>query len=95
LARSGARHNGDGSDDEGRRRYRSVFRPGLFDGQASGSPAAAAASAAAWRTSWPRWARELVISGRSADKLERVAAEIAADGGRCTGAPSTSATKRR
>jgi len=65
-------------------RYRSVFAPGLFAGQriwvtggGSGIGRAVAHELAALGAG-------VVISGRSADKLERVAAEIAEDGGRCS-----------
>lgn len=64
-------------------RYRSVFRPGLFDdrvcwvtGGGSGIGRCVAHELAALGA-------QVVISGRSADKLERVAAEIREDGGRC------------
>jgi citronellol/citronellal dehydrogenase len=63
--------------------YRSVFRPGLFEsrriwvtGGGSGIGRCVAHELAALGA-------ELLISGRSADKLERVTAEIRADGGRC------------
>ena len=63
--------------------YRSVFRPGLFadrriwvTGGGSGIGRCVAHELAALGA-------EVLISGRSADKLQRVAAEIAEDGGRC------------
>ena len=63
--------------------YRSVFRPDLFAGQlhwvtggGSGIGRCVAHELAALGST-------VVVSGRSADKLERVRAEIAEDGGRC------------
>jgi citronellol/citronellal dehydrogenase len=63
--------------------YRSVFAPGLFaerrvwvTGGGSGIGRCVAHELAALGA-------EVVISGRNADRLERVAAEIAEDGGRC------------
>jgi citronellol/citronellal dehydrogenase len=63
--------------------YRSVFRPGLFAGQlvwvtggGSGIGRCAAHELAALGA-------HVLVSGRAQDKLDRVAAEIAEDGGRC------------
>jgi citronellol/citronellal dehydrogenase len=63
--------------------YRSVFRPGLFTGQVhwvtgggSGIGRCVAHELAALGAS-------VVISGRTQEKLDRVAAEITEDGGRC------------
>lgn len=63
--------------------YRSVFRPGLFEGRlvwvtggGSGIGRCVAHELAALGAT-------VLISGRSADKLERVAGEIAEDGGSC------------
>lgn len=63
--------------------YRSVFRPGLFEGRlvwvtggGSGIGRCVAHELAALGAT-------VLVSGRSADKLERVAGEIAEDGGSC------------
>ncbi len=65
------------------RHYRSVFRPDLFQGQVmwvtgggSGIGRCVAHELAALGAS-------VLISGRTQDKLDRVAAEIVEDGGRC------------
>ena len=67
----------------GSEQYRSVFRPGLFAGRlvwvtggGSGIGRCVAHELAALGAT-------VLISGRKAEKLERVAAEIAEDGGRC------------
>src|ERR1700745_1580130 len=65
-------------------RYRSVFATGLFAGQrvwVTGGGSGIGRAGAHQRA--PRGAH-LVISARSAKKLERVAGEIREDGGRCT-----------
>ena len=76
--------------------YRSVFRPGLFDGQTiwvTGGGSGIGRCVAHELASLG--ATVVVISGRTQEKLDRVAAEIAEDDGRClTLWPSTSATKR-
>src|SRR3954465_2200420 len=77
--------------------YRSVFAPGLFAGRrvwvtGGGSGigrcvahelASLGADAGLTARSAGERGAGVVISGRSAGKLERVAAEIAQDGGRC------------
>ncbi|HLA35495.1 MAG TPA: SDR family oxidoreductase [Rhodocyclaceae bacterium] len=67
--------------------YNSVFRPGLFDnevhwvtGGGSGIGRCVAHELAALGAT-------VIVSGRSSDKLERVVAEIAADGGRAEALP--------
>ena len=64
-------------------RYRSVFRPGLFSGQRVWVTGGGSGIGRAVAHELAALGADLVISGRSADKLERVAAEIHEDGGRC------------
>ena len=64
-------------------RYRSVFRPGLFDGQRLWVTGGGSGIGRCTAHELAALGAQVVISGRSADKLERVAAEIAEDGGRC------------
>jgi len=64
-------------------RYRSVFRPGLFDGQRIWVTGGGSGIGRCVAHELAALGAQVLISGRSADKLERVAAEIAADGGRC------------
>ncbi len=64
-------------------RYRSVFRPGLFDGQAIWVTGGGSGIGRCVAHELASLGAQVVISGRTADKLERVAAEIAEDGGRC------------
>jgi citronellol/citronellal dehydrogenase len=63
--------------------YRSVFRPDLFAGQRIWVTGGGSGIGRCVAHELASLGAELLISGRSADKLERVAAEIAADGGRC------------
>ncbi len=63
--------------------YRSVFRPGLFAGQRVWVTGGGSGIGRAVAHELASLGAHVVISGRSADKLERVAAEIAEDGGRC------------
>src|SRR3954463_6445559 len=65
-------------------RYRSVFAPELFAGRRVWVTGGGSGIGRAVAHELASLGAEVVISGRSADKLERVAAEIAEDGGRCT-----------
>ena len=64
-------------------RYRSVFRPGLFDGQVLWVTGGGSGIGRCVAHELAALGAKVVISGRSPDKLARVAAEIAEDGGRC------------
>ena len=64
--------------------YRSVFRPGLFAGQLHWVTGGGSGIGRCVAHELAALGAQVVISGRSADKLARVAAEIAEDGGRCT-----------
>ena len=64
-------------------RYRSVFRPGLFDGQVHWVTGGGSGIGRCVAHELASLGATVVISGRSPDKLDRVAAEIAEDGGRC------------
>lgn len=63
--------------------YRSVFRPGLFEGRRIWVTGGGSGIGRCVAHELSSLGAELLISGRSADKLERVAAEIREDGGRC------------
>ncbi|MCK6475188.1 MAG: SDR family NAD(P)-dependent oxidoreductase, partial [Planctomycetes bacterium] len=63
--------------------YRSVYRPGLFAGQAVWVTGGGSGIGRCVAHELAALGAQVIISGRSADKLERVAAEIADDGGRC------------
>jgi citronellol/citronellal dehydrogenase len=63
--------------------YRSVFRPGLFAGQRVWVTGGGSGIGRCTAHELAALGAEVVLSGRSADKLERTAAEIEADGGRC------------
>lgn len=63
--------------------YRSVFRPGLFAGQRIWVTGGGSGIGRCVAHELASLGAEVVISGRSAEKLQRVAAEIAEDGGRC------------
>ena len=63
--------------------YRSVFRPGLFDGQVMWVTGGGSGIGRCVAHELAALGAQVVISGRSQDKLDRVAAEIAQDGGRC------------
>ncbi|MBI5721606.1 MAG: SDR family oxidoreductase [Burkholderiales bacterium] len=63
--------------------YRSVFRPGLFAGQALWVTGGGSGIGRCVAHELASLGATVIVSGRKADKLERVAAEIAEDGGRC------------
>ena len=63
--------------------YRSVFRPGLFAGQVMWVTGGGSGIGRCVAHELASLGATVVISGRKAEKLERVAAEIAEDGGRC------------
>ena len=65
-------------------RYRSVFHPGLFAGRRVWVTGGGSGIGRCTAHELASLGADVVISGRSVDKLERVAAEIAEDGGRCT-----------
>jgi citronellol/citronellal dehydrogenase len=65
-------------------RYRSVFAPGLFAGRRVWVTGGGSGIGRAVAHELAALGADVVISGRSVDKLERVAAEIHEDGGRCT-----------
>ena len=65
-------------------RYRSVFAPGLFAGQRLWVTGGGSGIGRAVAHELASLGADVVVSGRSVDKLERVAAEIREDGGRCT-----------
>jgi len=65
-------------------RYRSVFATGLFAGRRVWVTGGGSGIGRAVAHELAALGADVVISGRSADKLERVAAEIVEDGGRCT-----------
>ncbi len=71
------------SDAPARAGYRSVFRPGLFAGELHWVTGGGSGIGRCVAHELASLGATVVISGRSADKLERVAAEIAEDGGRC------------
>ncbi len=64
-------------------RYRSVFRPGLFAGQVVWVTGGGSGIGRCVAHELAALGAQMVISGRSADKLARVAEEISADGGLC------------
>ena len=63
--------------------YDSVFRPGLFAGQRIWVTGGGSGIGRCVAHELAALGARVLISGRSADKLERVAAEIAEDGGQC------------
>ena len=63
--------------------YRSVFRPGLFDGRVAWVTGGGSGIGRCTAHELAALGATVVVSGRSADKLERVAAVIAEDVGRC------------
>jgi citronellol/citronellal dehydrogenase len=63
--------------------YRSVFRPDLFAGQVMWVTGGGSGIGRCVAHELASLGATVVISGRKAEKLERVAAEIAEDGGRC------------
>lgn len=64
-------------------RYRSVFRPGLLDGQVMWVTGGGSGIGRCVAHELASLGAHVVISGRSKDKLATVAAEITEDGGRC------------
>jgi citronellol/citronellal dehydrogenase len=69
------------------RRYRSVFAPGLFAGQVAWVTGGGSGIGRCVAHELASLGAMVVVSGRTAEKLERVAAEIAEDGGRCMPIP--------
>ena len=63
--------------------YRSVFRPGLFSGQRVWVTGGGSGIGRCVAHELAALGAQVVISGRTPARLEAVAAEIAADGGRC------------
>ncbi len=63
--------------------YRSVFRPGLFAGQVHWVTGGGSGIGRCVAHELASLGATVVISGRTADKLSRVQAEIAEDGGHC------------
>ncbi|MCW5611786.1 MAG: SDR family oxidoreductase [Rubrivivax sp.] len=63
-------------------RYRSVFHPGLFEGQRIWVTGGGSGIGRCVAHELASLGAEVVISGRNSSKLERVAAEITEDGGR-------------
>src|SRR3954466_12799043 len=64
-------------------RYRSVFASGLFAGQRVWVTGGGSGIGRAVAHELASLGAEVILSGRSPDKLERTAAEIREDGGRC------------
>lgn len=64
-------------------RYDSVFRPGLFEGQRLWVTGGGSGIGRCVAHELAALGARVIISGRSEDKLQRVAAEIAEDGGQC------------
>ena len=64
-------------------RYRSVFRAGLFNGQVVWVTGGGSGIGRCVAHELAALGARVVISGRTQAKLDAVAAEIAADGGRC------------
>ncbi len=63
--------------------YRSVFRPGLFDGQTVWVTGGGSGIGRCVAHELAALGAQVLISGRTREKLDRVAAEITQDGGRC------------
>ena len=63
--------------------YRSIFRPGLFNGQVCWVTGGGSGIGRCVAHELAALGATVVISGRKLDKLERVAGEIGEDGGRC------------
>ena len=68
-----------------RDRYRSVFRPGLFDGHTVVVTGGGSGLGRCTAHELASLGARLALVGRKLDKLERVCTEIAEDGGRVTG----------
>jgi citronellol/citronellal dehydrogenase len=68
---------------DSRRRYASVYRPGLFSGQVAWVTGGGSGIGRCVAHELASLGATVVVSGRTAEKLERVAAEIAEDGGLC------------
>ncbi len=64
-------------------RYRSIFRPGLFDGQVIWVTGGGSGIGRCVAHELAALGAQVVISGRTQAKLSAVASEIAEDGGRC------------
>jgi citronellol/citronellal dehydrogenase len=64
-------------------RYRSVFSPGLFDGRRVWVTGGGSGIGRCVAHELAALGADVLISGRTEDKLRRVAGEIAEDGGRC------------
>lgn len=69
--------------DPARPGYRSVFRPDLFAGQVHWVTGGGSGIGRCVAHELASLGATVVISGRAQDKLDRVAAEITVDGGRC------------
>jgi citronellol/citronellal dehydrogenase len=69
------------------RRYRSVYAPGLFAGRVAWVTGGGSGIGRCVAHELAALGATVVVSGRTAEKLERVAAEIAEDGGHCTPIP--------
>jgi len=65
-------------------RYASAFRPGLFDGRLVWVTGGGSGIGRCVAHELASLGATVCLSGRSQDKLDRVAGEIAEDGGRCT-----------
>jgi len=65
------------------RRYASVFRPGLFEGRVVWVTGGGSGIGRCVAHELASLGAQVVISGRTQQKLDAVAAEIAEDGGRC------------
>jgi citronellol/citronellal dehydrogenase len=65
-------------------RYRSVFRPGLFDGQVHWVTGGGSGIGRCVAHELASLGAHVVISGRTAERLAAVAEEITHDGGRCS-----------
>jgi citronellol/citronellal dehydrogenase len=71
-------------DSPPRRHYDSIFRPGLFQGQVHWVTGGGSGIGRCVAHELASLGAHVVISGRTASKLEAVAEEIAEDGGRCS-----------